>query len=61
MWKCVLGSVYAGGRAWIIILRLRGTAKFEMVLGFCTLVRNFASRVDAGSASRASGFSAHGH
>ena len=61
VWKCVLGSVYAGGRAWILILRLRGTARLEMVLGFCTLVRNFASRVDAGSASRASALNAHRH
>ena len=53
--------VYCRRRAWILILRLRGTARFEMVLGFCTLVRNFASRVDTGSASRASAFSAHRH
>ena len=57
----VLCSVYAGGRAWRLILRLRGTARFEMVLEFCTLVHNFASRFDAGSASRASALNAHQH
>ena len=61
VWKCVLGLVHAGGRAWRLILRLRGTARFEIVLEFCTLVHNFASRSDAGSASRASALSAYQH
>ena len=30
-------------------MRVRGTATFEMVLEFGTLVHNFASRFDAGS------------
>ncbi len=55
----VLGSVYTCGRAWRLTMMVRGTARFEVVLEFCTLVHNFASRVDAGSASRASALNAH--
>ena len=40
-------------------MSVRGTAMFEMVLEFGTLVLNFASRFDAGSASRASALDAH--
>ena len=55
----VLGSVYAGGRAWRLNMSVCGTAMFEKVLEFCTLVHNFASHFDAGSASRASALNAH--
>ena len=58
-WKCGAGSIDACGRAWRLILRVGGAAMFEEVLEFCTLVHNFASRVDGGSASRASALNAH--
>ena len=40
-------------------MSVRGTAMFEMVLEFVTLVHNFASRFDGGSASRASALNAY--